>query len=107
MWERVNIPLQIESYEKKIAIWEIIVSYTQEVTEGNFINEVPAQIESKTFENIQNSNRWDMPTMLTTHIKLYFQIFLTFQVIQMHGSISEHQSSQCFMSSSTVLTFCV
>jgi len=41
---------------KKIAIWEIIVSYTQEVTEGNFKNEVSEQTESKTFETIQNSN---------------------------------------------------
>lgn len=37
MGERDNIPLQIASSEKKIAIWEIIVSYTQ-VTEGNFKN---------------------------------------------------------------------
>lgn len=74
MWERDNIPLQIASYEKKIAIWEIIVSYTQEVTEGNFKSEVSAQIESKPFQIIQKSNRWDMLTMLTT-IKLCMKIF--------------------------------
>lgn len=39
MWERDNIPLQIaSSEEKKKTIWEIIVSYTQEITEGNFKN---------------------------------------------------------------------
>lgn len=74
MWERENILLQITSYEKKIAIWEIIVSYTLEVTEGNFKNEVSVQNESKTSETIQNSHRWNMPTILTT-IKLYMKIF--------------------------------
>lgn len=57
MWERDNILLQIASFEKKIVIWEIIVSYTQEVTEGNFKKEVSAQIESKTSEALTDETR--------------------------------------------------
>lgn len=49
MWERDNVPLQIAAYEKKIiAILEIILSCTQEVSLGNSKTEVSTQIESKT-----------------------------------------------------------